>query len=98
MNKYKRQHGSGNTSKGIYWILFAGIVAIIIFKVVIFVRNANELHDIEMEDKNYNGPGYYIIKTDSAGKKDTQWIQDRLENYDPATDTIKKPSLKDSFK
>jgi hypothetical protein len=98
MSKYRRQHGSDNTSKGIYWILFAGVAALGIYKVVQLVRNVNSMHDIEMEDNKYNNSGSYIIITDSAGKKDTQMIQDYLENYDPAADTIKKPSPKDSFK
>ena len=98
MNKYGRKHGSSNTSKGIYWILFAGAVAYGIFKIVLYVRKVNEVHEIEMEEKKYNNSGSYIIITDSAGKKDTQIIQGSLENYNPAADTIKKPSLKDSFK
>ncbi|HMK27653.1 MAG TPA: hypothetical protein VK483_16595 [Chitinophagaceae bacterium] len=98
MNKYGRQHGSGNTSKGIYWILFAGAAALGIYKIVLYVRKVNEVHEIEMEEKKYNKSGPYIIITDSTGKQDTQLMQDGYLYYDPATDTIKKPSLKDSFK
>ena len=98
MSKYGRQHTSDNLSKGVYWILFAGALAYGIFKVVLYVRKVNEVHKIEMEENKYNNSGYYIIINDSAGKKDTQIIQGSLENYNPAADTIKKPSLKDSFK
>ena len=98
MNKYGRQHSSGNTSKGIYWILIAGVAALGIYKVVQLVRTVDTVHEIEMEEKKYNNSGPYIITTDSAGKQDTQMMQDDYFYYDPAADTIKKPSLKDSFK
>jgi hypothetical protein len=85
-------------SKGVFWILFAGVAALIIFKVVHFVRNVNKMHDIEVEENKYNNAGSYIIITDSGGKKDTQIIQDYIENYNPAADTIKKLSPKDRIK
>lgn len=90
MNKYGRRHGTGNTSKGIYWILILGGVALIAYKVVNMVRNVKQLQEIEKEEiKNKNSPSYIIV-IDSLGKKDTQMILDPLDNYDPATDTIKK--------
>ena len=98
MSKYGRQHSSGNMSKGIYWILFAGVAALGIYKIVQLVRTVNTVHEIEMEDKKYNNSGSYIIITDSAGKQDTQMMRDDFPNYDPAADAIKKPPLKDSFK
>lgn len=98
MSKYRRQHSSDNTSKRIYWILFAGALAYGIFKVVLYVRKVNEVHDMEMQGNKYNNSGPYIITTDSTGKQDTQMMQDDYLYYDPAADTIKKPSLKDSFK
>ena len=89
MSKYRRQYTSDNLSKGVYWILFAGAVAYGIFKVFLYVRKVNEVHDMEMEGNKYNNSGSYIIITDSAGKKDTQIIHDYIENYNPAADTLK---------
>lgn len=57
MNRYGRKHGSGNTSKGVYWILLAGVLSFGIYKAVVYIRNVNRLHDIEMEEKKYNNPG-----------------------------------------
>lgn len=98
MSKYNRQHGSANMSKGIHWILIAGVAALGIYKIVHLFQTVNTVHEFEMKEKKYNNSGHYFIITDSAGKKDTQWIQGNLENYDATADTIKKPSLKDSFK
>ena len=98
MSKYKRNHSSVNMNKGVFWILFAGVAALGIFKIVQLVRTVNKVHDMEMEENKYNNSGSYIIIIDSTGKKDTQMMQDFQENYNPAADTIKKPSLKDSYK
>ena len=49
MNKYKRQHGGSNTSPGIYWILFAGIVAVIVYKIVEFRRKIKEVETMQKQ-------------------------------------------------
>jgi hypothetical protein len=89
MNKYGRSHGSGNFSKGIYWILFVAALAIGVYKVIQFKRNINKVQDLEMRENKYNTTDTYIILTDSSGKKDTQKMKDYLENYIPAEDTTR---------
>jgi hypothetical protein len=88
MNEYDRQHSSGNMSKGIYLILFGGLAAIGIYKVAQFVRNYNQLHDIEMEEIKQKNNGDRIIIIDSARNIDTQFLKD-FPDYDAAADTIK---------
>ncbi|HUR65621.1 MAG TPA: hypothetical protein VMZ03_04660 [Chitinophagaceae bacterium] len=52
MSKYKRRHGVSNTSKGIYWILLAGIIAVLVYKVIEFRRKIKEVEqDIEKENE-----------------------------------------------
>jgi hypothetical protein len=97
MSKYGRQHSSGNTSKGIYWILFAGVAALGIYKIVNMVRTVNKVHEIETEDIKNKNTGSYLILTDSTGREDTMLLNDYLKRY-RANDSIKKPSTKDSFK
>ena len=88
MNKYRRQHTSGNLSKAVFWILFAGAVVYGIFKVVHFVRQVNNVHEMEMEGDKYDYSRAYIITTDSAGKEDTLLLTDYLDKKKQAGDTL----------
>jgi glycyl-tRNA synthetase alpha subunit len=75
-------------SKGVYWILFAGAVAYGIFKVVLYVRKVNEVHDMEMQGNKYNNSSAYIITTDSTGKEDTMLLTDYLNKKKQTGDTL----------
>jgi hypothetical protein len=63
MNKYNRRHGQSNTSKGIYWILFAGIIAVIVYKVVEFRRKIKEVQNSEKENEYKDHKEYKIRDT-----------------------------------
>jgi len=47
MSKYRRQHEGPNMSKGFLWLFGLGIVAYIIYKVVVFKQNVDEVQEIE---------------------------------------------------
>lgn len=51
MNKYNRRHGQSNTSKGIYWILFAGMIALMVYKVIQYNRRFKEVQDMEKQER-----------------------------------------------
>lgn len=62
MNKYKRRHKGDNLSRGMYWILFAVVVAYIIYKIVVFKRNVSEVQQME---KIYNVPAPDVLTGDT---------------------------------
>jgi hypothetical protein len=63
MNKYNRRHGQSNTSKGIYWILFAGIIAVLVYKIVEFKRKIKEVQDSEKQEQYKDYKEYKIRDT-----------------------------------
>jgi hypothetical protein len=48
MSKYQRQHKGPNLSRGMMWILGLGVVAYIIYKVVVYRQKIKEVEQIEM--------------------------------------------------
>lgn len=44
MSRYRRQHEGANLSKGVYWLLFAAVLAYMVYKVVSCKRAADQLH------------------------------------------------------
>ena len=63
MNRYNRRHGQSNTSKGIYWILFAGMIALMVYKVIQYNRRFKEVQDIEKQEQYKDYKEYKIRDT-----------------------------------
>ena len=67
MNKYNRRHGNNNLGGAMFWLIFAGIAAYGIWKVVEFRRKLNEVQKIEREVPRIE-PSPYQLPVDSISK------------------------------
>ena len=50
MRRYNRRYTSPNTSKSVYWITVAAVVAYIVYRVIEFKRNVDRVHKMEMKE------------------------------------------------
>lgn len=47
MNRYNRKHPGENLSKGIWWIIFAAGLSLLVYKIVRFKKDVDTLQQIE---------------------------------------------------
>lgn len=72
MNRYNRKHPGDNLSRGIWWLVFAAGIGLLVYKITQFKKDVDTIQQVEkLPLPEELAPDPIMIPPDSSGEKIT---------------------------